>query len=264
MIGEPEMEGEGDLAGAVDLVSHTDRPPLLGRFRDKPWAWALGAAVVTSAVWAGALQTTGYGRTASSPDLHGYAVHDSPCTNHLLQPLAGDLGAESFAQTPPLFTRSAALDRVSCELVGRVTADYGWTTTYTIAVTVDLHKKADPAAEFDSVSASEVLTPAGDDLGGILTVDGPGKTTHPRGLGDRANLVIGDSRQSLYVLHGGAVFSLTLSHREGWDESHGKMPTGPDGSATAPPSADISRFTKDLAPTIRTVMRAMTQPPSPS
>lgn len=264
MISEPEMEGESDPAEGADLVSHTDRPSPLGRFTGKPWVWALGAVVVTSAAWAGVLRGTGYGHTAA-PDLHGYSVAQSPCTNLHLQPLADGLGASvSFGQTTPLVTRSAALDRISCEFIGSVTNSDGWMTTYTISVTVDLHKKVDPTAEFDALSRSEVPAPS-INLDLLLSyLDGHEKTTHPQGLGDRANLIAGDYRQSLYVLHGGAVFSLTLLGSNDWDPSRGKMPTTADGAATRLSVANTSAFRKDLAPTMRTLMRAMVQPPSAS
>lgn len=263
MISEPEMEGEGDPAEAVDLVSHTDRPPLLGRFTVKPWMWALGAVVMTSAVWAGVLQGTGYGRTGA-PDLHGYRIGDGPCTNLNLQPLAGDLGSVSFGQGLPEISRSTALDHAGCQLIGSSTQDDGWTTTYTIAVTVDLHKKTDPTAEFDAVSRTERAKPSGGDIYSLLIFIDDQKTTHPRGLGDRANLVVGQYQQSLYVRHGGAVFSLTLTGTNEWDTTRGKPPTNPDGSPKRSSVADTTAFRKDLAPTIRTLMRAMTQPPSSS
>ncbi|MFG1806080.1 hypothetical protein [Streptomyces sp. NPDC049040] len=266
MISEPEMAGEGDAPQAVDLVSHTDRPPLPGRFGAKPWLWALGAVVVTSAVWAGVLQGTGYGRTAA-PDLHGYRIGDSPCTNHNLQPLAGRLGAVSFGQGFPEINRSTALDHVSCQLIGWSTPGDGWTTNYTIAVTVDLHKKTDPAAEFDAASSTERPTPSG---GGdsysslLLFLDDHARTSHPQGIGDRANLVTGQYRQSLEVRHGGAVFTLTLSGTDDWDSSRGKAPTNADGSPTRPGVTDTSAFGKDLVPTMRSLMRALTQPASSS
>ncbi|WP_327291128.1 hypothetical protein [Streptomyces sp. NBC_01198] len=266
MISEPEMDGTGDTGQDVDMVSHTDRPPLLGRFTAKPWIWALGAAVVTSAVWAGVLRGTGFGHTAA-PDLHGYHLDESPspCTNLRMQPLAGDLGATSFGQTTPQITRSAALDRVSCELIGSVTRDDGWMTTYTMAVTVDLHKKTDPSTEFEALSTSQVSSPTGNGSGVVVSfVDDHAMTTHPQGLGDEAKLITGDYQQSLYVRHGGAVFSLTLRGIKEWDTGSGKPPIDPAGNAPLPVVADTAAFRKDLAPTVRTVMRAMAQQPSAS
>ncbi|WUH93522.1 hypothetical protein OG900_27720 [Streptomyces sp. NBC_00433] len=264
MISEPEMAGEGESAGAVDLVSDTDRPPPLGRFAGRPWAWALGAAVVTSAVWAAVLQGTGYGHTAA-PDLHGYGVDAAPCTNLHMQPLADDLGSVSFGQIPPKVTRSAALDRVSCTLIGSAKDADGWSKTYTMAVAVELHKKKDPADEFDALSRSDATTAASTETGLLMSyMKSPERITHPEGLGDEANLIAGDFQQSLYVRHGGAVFSLTLVGSNDWDESRGQAPTGADGGPERQRVADTSAFRKDLVPTMRTLMRAMAQPPSSS
>lgn len=264
MISEPEMEGQEEPAAAVDLVSDTDRPPLLGRFTAKPWTWAAVAVVVTSAVWAGVLQATGYGRT-SAPDLHGYRIGDSTCSNHDLQPLAGDLGSSSFGQGFPTVTRSTALDHVGCALIGTGTDGSGWTTTYTISVTVDLHKKTDPAAEFDARSRTEPPAPSdGSDGSSVLVhLDGKTRTTHPEGLGDRANLTVGQYRQSLFVRHGGAVFSLTVTGTNEWDTGRGKEPVNPDGSPARLPVADTAAFSKDLVPTMRQLMNALAQPSSP-
>jgi hypothetical protein len=260
MISEPEMDGAGQQAGNMDLVSHTDRPPLLGRFTARPWMWALGAVVVTSAIWAGALRATGYGHPGT-PDLHGYAIQAAPCTNLTMQPLAGDLGSASFGQTTPLITRSPVLDHVSCQLLASVTRGDGWTTTYTMSVSVDLHKKADPAAEFDARSRSEA--PA-DQAGMLLYLDDHERTSHPRGLGDRANLIAGDYRQSLYVRHGGAVFALTLLGSSEYDANQPPPPTSENARANRHALAETSAFRNDLAPTMRSLMRALTQPPSSS
>ena len=90
------------------------------------------------------------------------------------------------------------------------------------------------------------------------------RTTHPRDLGDRANLVGGQYRQALYVRHGGAVFSLALYGTNEWDTGRGKMPVDANGIPARPSAVDTSAFAKDLTPTMRTLMRALAQPPSSS
>lgn len=257
MISEPEMEDTGDPGAPLDLVSHTDRPPLLGRFTAKPWMWALGAVVVTSAVWAGVLKGTGYGQTAQ-PDLHGYHIDGSnPCTNLNLQPLAGSLAATGFVQSTPVITRTDVLDHASCELIGMAGGSRGWRTTYTMSVTVDLHKKTDPGTEFDARSRAEMAVPGGDQGLVFSYMDDHEVTTHPAGIGDRANMTTGVYRQSLAVRHGGAVFSLTLFGFSERDNTNG------DRSMLLPPIAKTSAFRKDLVPTVRSLMDALSQPPSP-
>jgi hypothetical protein len=263
---EPRTEPltEPGTAPRAEVLSGTGRPPrparlrpLLLRLRDRPWVWAACAVVVTSAVWAGALQGTGYGRT-SAPDLHGYHVDDgNPCTYMNLRPLTDHLGTQAFGQQVPMVARSPALDHVECELTADTADDGdGWTSTYTVAVTVDLHRKTDPSAEFDA---------SGEAVGGrphipgtlFLVVDVPEKTSHPSGLGDRANLVGSQFRQSLAVRHGGAVFTLTLTGVNVWNTAHGKEPVNADGSATRPGVIDTSPLRGDLVPTMRTLMAAL-------
>lgn len=262
MIGEPEMEGAGDLDAPVDTISDTDRAPLPGRLRGKPWAWAAGAAVLTSAVWAGALQATGYGRT-SAPDLHGYRITDTLCANLDLQPLVDSLGAGVFGMgMPPTVTRSSALDSITCQLSAIRTTLEGWMTTYTITVDVDLHKKTDPAAEFDAVSRTRMLTPPPGSGVLVVTTGGKSTTTHPHGIGDRANLTASGDEQTLAVRHGGAVLSMTLTGTTQWDSTHGTEPVGKDGAPAQPPVADTRAHAGDLVPAMRHLMAVLSRPPS--
>lgn len=282
MIGEPEMAGEegggppellGSTVGAgpgtaaydiaYDVVSDAGTaPPLLRRLGERPWAWALAAAVVTSAVWAGVLQGTGYGR-ADPPDLHGYRTDGNPCTARNLQPLADDLNGVRFDPGPPTVTESTALDHLACDLTATVTDGDGWWTTYTVSVSVDLHKVTDPAAEFDAVNRTSVRTPPPEAGVAYAVISTEPLTTYPRGIGDRAVLTSEKYRQSLGVRHGGAVFSLTLSGRNDWDIGRGDPPRNPDGSNTRPTFVDTARYAKDLVPAMRRLMAALTKPPAP-
>ncbi|MFI0939083.1 hypothetical protein [Streptomyces sp. NPDC021020] len=270
MIGEPEMEGDEGAPAApgadphadlrADVLSGSGRPPrparlrpLLLRLRDRPWVWAACAVVVTSAVWAGALTGTGYGRT-SAPDLHGYHVDSgNPCTYPNLRPLTDHLDPRALAQTPPTIAHSTALDHVECELtVDSGNDGSGWTSRYTLAVTVDLHKKTDPSTEFDA--SGEVVGQHPHIPGAaFVLVDVPERTTHPRGLGDRANLVSSQFRQSLGVRHGGAVFTLTLTGTNEWDPAHGAEPE----SDARPPVIDTTGQAANLVPAMRTLMAAL-------
>lgn len=275
MIGEPEIVGDegagrpemlgpvveaGPGTTAYDVVSDADQPPSpLRRLKDRPWAWALAAVVVTSAVWAGVLQGTGYGR-ATAPDLHGYRVGESPCTGRNLQPLADDLRAGTFDAGPPAVTSSTALDHLTCDLTATLTDGDGWWTTYTVSVTVDLHKVTDPAAEFDARSRTTVDTPPPDAGVAWAAASADEVTTHPRGIGDEANLTSEKFRQSLAVRHGGAVFTLTLSGRNDWDIRRGDVPRNPDGSNGRPTFVDTTAYAVDLVPTMRRLMAALRTP----
>ena len=251
MIGEPEMADEDGQEAARDTVSDADRPPLLGRYGRKPWVWAAGAVVLTSAVWAGALQATGYGRT-HAPDLHGYRITDTLCAEANFQGLLDALDAHTFDEPGLVITtRSSALDRADCSF-SAMSADGA--EQFTIAVAVDLHKKTDPAAEFDAVKHVDVPTPTHSDglTVGILTTEVP--ATHPRGIGDRANLTSTKYRQELAVRHGGAVLTLTLSavtQVKGLDKN---------GDLQDPRPADTQEYAKDLAPAMRHLMSALSHP----
>jgi hypothetical protein len=259
MISEPEMEGRQDTAEPVDLVSHADRPPLLGRFTPKPWTWALGAVVVTSALWAGALRVTGYGHTAA-PDLHGYHIGENPCTNQNLQPLADDLSSLSFGQNRPAIIKTGGLDHVMCDLIGTTSTGDGWRTTYTVTLTIDLHKKTDPTAEFEAARRIEIPAPDPVRPGTIAVIDERRTTTPVRGIGDEAYMVAGRFRQEMYVRHGGAVFSMTLDGTNDWDASRGKPPTDAEGAAVKEDLADTTAFRKDLKPTLHRLMSDLAAP----
>jgi hypothetical protein len=125
-----------------------------------------------------------------------------------------------------------------------------------MTVTVDLHKKTDPADEFDARSRADIAVPGGDEGLVFSYMDDHETTTHPAGLGDRANLTTGIYRQALSVRHGGAVFSLTLFGFNQRDDASG------DSSMLLPRVAETSAFRKDLAPTVRTLMQTLSHPPS--
>lgn len=261
MIGEPEMVGADDVAAPVDLVSDTDRPPLLGRLRHRPWAWAAGAVLLTSAVWAATLQATGYGRT-SAPDLHGYHLTQAACATRTLQPLLSPLRARSYDDGPPAFvTTSSAIDHLTCQLTALGTGRSGWRTEFTVAVAVDLHRTTDPSAEFDAASRSDVLTPPPDAAASLfLSTQDKSTVTHPAGLGDRANLSTGDYEQKLAVRHGGAVLSLTLTATTEWDSGVGPAPVDKHGAPKAAPRTSTRKYAEDLVPAMRSLMTALARP----
>jgi hypothetical protein len=262
VIGEPEMEGADGFGAPADMIDDDDRGPFPGRLGRRPWAWVAGTAVLTSALWAGTLQATGYGRT-HAPDLHGYRITDTLCANLDLQPLVDSLGTGVFGMgIPPTVTRSSALDHIACQLSAVRTTLEGWMTTYTVTVDVALHKKTDPAAEFDAANRTSRPSPPPDSSVLVLSTGGDGTTTHPRGIGDRANLTTSRYDQTLAVRHGGAVLAMSLTGTTQWDSTLGPEPTGKDGSPSRGPDAETRKYAADLLPAMRRLMALLSRPPS--
>lgn len=261
MISEPEMTDEsGATVGTAYVLSGADHPPPGGSAGRRPWKWALGAALATSAIWAAALQATGYGHTPA-PDLHGLHLSQSPCTSRDLQPLTGALGALDMSSAPAEVSRGPALDHLSCTLDASEDTNVGWAMTYTVTVTVDLHKKTDPRTEFETanhLAVTSLLSPEpeiGSDTGtgdAYLRVSDDGVTSRVPGLGDSAYLTSGRTRETLAVLRGGAVLSLIVDATSEW---RGEVPPiNPDGTPPRPALIDISALRPELPRTMRQLM----------
>lgn len=259
MITEPEMADASGPGRSADVIGDDRPPPSGGPGPRRPWLWALGAAVATSAVWAGALQVAHHAR-AGSPDLHGYHLVKTPCAPDNLRPLTGDLGPGPLAAGPEESHTGPGLDHSSCTLNGRTPTGDGWVTTYSVTFSVDLHEKTDPGAEFEDavrLRSDPVLT-SGD--GSAITFSGSRDVVGPYpGLGDRAYLTSGASRQALDVLHGGAVLSLSVDGVTKWQGR--RPPTSADGFPAAPRD-DISAIRRDLPGTMRRLMALLSAPPS--
>lgn len=250
MITEPEISGEYGEGAALDVLSDTDSAPGtrfwpgsgLGRGLGKPWAQALLGVVAASVVWAGGLYAFHPG--ADPPDLHGYQVGESPCSGRTLQPLTEAIGDRAPGATPAGLVRGAALDRAQCMFNARSPAADGWSAAYSGRITVDLHKKAAPGGEFEDGRRlyDDSLQPAGH----LRTVPG---------LGDRAYLLtVSDRTRELKVLHGGAVFTLTLSGYLTAADTDGS----PAGRSTQP-ALDLGRLQPAMIATVRQVMTALRQ-----
>ncbi|MFJ9544760.1 hypothetical protein [Streptomyces erythrochromogenes] len=192
MIGEPEL----DAAWETD---HTTRPAeeIAPREREagaagarRPWLWALGGAVIASAVWAGGLYA--FGDRLSAPEL-SYRATENLCQDfeaRALSRIAGDLHRyrPMNQQNDHPAVRGAICVLQSGETVSNLS----------VRTQVDLHRRTDPEAEFDVPSlwlAAEI---------------GVGRTEAVQGLGERAVLIVapGDAALQLRVLDGGAVFTI--------------------------------------------------------
>jgi hypothetical protein len=261
---EPEDGGEsggGEDTGTPDvLTGRAGRPAVRAGTAagHAPWRWALGGFAAACALAVAAVQVTGYGR-ADAPDLHGYRVVPGLCAPDHLQPLVDAMAGASTEAYPLATRRGTAVDHTGCLMTGSVSYGDGWSTVYLVSVTVDLHKKHDPRAEFeDEVRDAADLPAPGARL---LPVPLPGDTTTVTacpGLGDRAFLTAARTRQTLSVLHGGAVLTVGVQASNAYD-SPGNAPLTSDGTHRVPGLVDTSRLRPALAPTARLLMAALSR-----
>ncbi|WP_329140161.1 hypothetical protein OG552_35435 [Streptomyces sp. NBC_01476] len=216
-----------------------------------PWPWVLGTAVVTSAIWGLTLQSTGYGH-ASAPDLHGYRLAGSPCAGYNLKPLTDAFRTSRFFASPADIRTGSALSQAQCVITAEAPVRDHWKNSYTVTVTVELHKKTDPTAEFEDRNRpngpnldSSVLVPGTDETDQVFPVD------H---LGDEAYLLTGNAQeQALTVRHGGAVFTIDLAATEQWTGDD--IPSDAYGYPQQMPSLD--RFHPALTEGMRRLMGAL-------
>ncbi|MCY0940676.1 hypothetical protein [Streptomyces antarcticus] len=218
MISEPEIDTEWDGDGgrgpgaAGSAAAGPDEGAAAGSVRGRPWWWALGGAVAASAVWGGVLVGLEY-RDGEEPPPTAYRISQDLCREAPLSALARAAGR--IGPTSPSLGESPAADWAYCSYVSSAADSAAEELVYGAELLVELHKKADPEAEFAA---------------------GPGLTPHLRrgavrheevaGLGERALITdsVGDQGPQLHVLDGGAVFTLSVQ----WS-------TGPDD---APPDED--------------------------
>lgn len=276
MISEPEMVGgsqaapaplpaprtaepagpERDDDAASDLIegASSTEPPTRRRL-PRHWTWALTAAATTCALWAAGLTAWQHAQP-DGPDLHGYQLTGSPCARGSLAPLVGTSPTHSYTN-PALFSHGPALDRADCS-AGTVeihgSADQPLSST--VSVSVELHKKTDPRAEFAdqrSLTFPALSSPS------LVPAD---EVTPVPGLGDEAYLLAVDSGEiELKVLHGGLVLQLSYSIG-GDDAGHATtlVAVSPaDGSTTgtastgAPPDVTAA-FRKPLVAAARNIL----------
>lgn len=173
----------------------------------KGWLWALGGAVVASAVWAGVLFATGGFDGEPDADLAGYSYTSNLCASTDLEAIedAGYEQKDSTSSSNPRHSssRAPALDSMSCSIdfepTDASTSDYSseWLST-----TAGLHRKTDPEPEFEAQYRQYE-----DQRTSSYTY----KVSEVDGLGDEAYVVTqqstGSSDTGAYVI---------LGVREGW------------------------------------------------
>ncbi|MFF9071456.1 hypothetical protein ACF1BP_09720 [Streptomyces sp. NPDC014735] len=203
MISEPEMTGDFAPTDSREVMNGFGSEPAGESGKHRPWLWALGGAVMATALWAGAFFL--YGLGDRRPDLHGYRLDKNPCPSLRLKSLGAAIGPREKADTGPRLLNHAALDQTRCFISLRPTGAIdqpgkGWSINYGVGVTVSLHKESDPGAEFEALRQ---VTDTG--------IDPEAKLETVPNLGERAYLLTGDDGSSeLRVREGGAVFSLNL------------------------------------------------------
>ncbi|MFJ6483197.1 hypothetical protein ACIQK6_24205 [Streptomyces sp. NPDC091682] len=211
MITEPELDGEWEPAGPAEVVQDAVVPG--ARAPRRPWQWVAAAVVATSALWAGGLYA--FGDRTAEPEIR-YRVTDDLCGQFKATALEGLLGDLSNAE-PGAGIRHPALDWASCTRNSDRPASSG--SFYTTAG-IELHKKADPAAEF------ALDTP----LSRLFVHDGAWESVP--GLGEEALVTPPENGDSLHlqVRDGGAVFTIVVAIYGGSGESAPRVDPLPDPS----------------------------------
>ncbi|MFD0354992.1 hypothetical protein ACFVHW_14835 [Streptomyces sp. NPDC127110] len=199
MISEPELDGEWADASPAELAG----PPAQSGGREgrgrAPWLWALGGALLASAVWAGVLVVQER-YAAAGPPL-AYRHSEQLCGEVPLKAVGAVMGGLGVGM--PSHGEGAALDWSHCYSVG---GREDRPLTHDAEVMVELHKKADPEAEFGAAPVFDVnlRSPS------VVREQVPG-------LGERAVLSGLESGPRLQVLDGGAVFTIRVAWWAGQD-----------------------------------------------
>ncbi|MFF8607299.1 hypothetical protein ACF06X_15310 [Streptomyces sp. NPDC015346] len=226
MISEPELVG-GTVFPAGETVRIEPPPPRPPRPR-RPWRWALGGALVASAVWAGGLQA--YERSQDGgPDLGGYRTVDSLCDKAELKGLTTALGEKS-TDADTATEKHPALDKARC------TATLGPPEmTYSAMIMYDLHKVTDPGPEFEPG--------LGDMMEGAEPVEGLGERAYVHRDAD-------DSNAWITVLDGQAELTLWISPEMDWDAEENE-------AVEADKKADLTGIDTVLVQDMKALMAAL-------
>ncbi|MEU0373182.1 hypothetical protein ABZ070_23530 [Streptomyces sp. NPDC006283] len=222
MISEPELVGEerygaaelpGQRSGTEDVVT-TEDAPAASRPSRPAWLWALGGAVVASALWAGGL----YVYETRAPDLGGYRASADLCKDAELKAVSAVLGKRE-GEGYTWGNKHESVDDSGCSADMRPVGyeapkdedgvEMGSMPSVTVGYT--LHKKTDPGPEFEGTVAAR------HNYFGATT-----KLTRIDDLGEHA-YIVRDSDSSgitLEVLDGQAV--LTMAAHSDWDVDSGE------------------------------------------
>ncbi|MFD3536045.1 hypothetical protein [Streptomyces sp. NPDC058664] len=196
MISEPELDG-GDAFVTTEVL--TERPkPRPPRAR-RPWLWALGGAVLASAVWGGGLYAYGQ-REQPGPDMRGYKSVEDLCQTAKLGALGTILG-KRYPENLSERTHDPALELQHCPLLfGSPETGYSGSVTYT------RHLVTDPGPEFDARAKRFDMEPYA-------------------GLGEKAYQQTSDFGAELLVLDGQVEIEISFTSMASWNEN-GEPPPG--------------------------------------
>ncbi|MFJ3959807.1 hypothetical protein [Streptomyces sp. NPDC090036] len=245
MITDPELDEEWKTESLEPARSgRSGRPAEQPAARERaatgagprPWLWALGGALVASALWAGGLYA--YGHRLAEPEVH-YRVVDDLCAP-FAAPVLGELMGGLTETAPQAGGRHPALDWAACSRSrDRANASAG---SVDVRAMVELHRKTDPTVEF------ALDTPSSRWFG----PDGEGWESVP-GLGEQA-LVTRDQRGDhlrLRVRDGGAVFTVDVMIFRALGED------GPDPTVTPLPHPDRDVLVAAVVEDTRALMTAL-------
>lgn len=181
----------------------------------KGWLWALGAVVVTSAVWAGAMFAigafdAGKADISTDADLRGYKYVDNLCDLTDTSPYtsAGFALAktDSSGDTYPKHEgrKHAAVDSMGCDVrftPSGSTEKYDYAAIYTSA---QVHKQTNPGPEFTATYETWSQTEYGRDA----------KIDKISGLGDQAYVITGKQKSD------DPTADVSVAVRDGWTTYH--------------------------------------------
>lgn len=206
-----------------------------------------------------------YGAGSAAPDLHGYRLGGNPCVGDTLRRLKDATGARDFVASEAGVSKGPALDRLSCFLSDTPAPGDKWVTGYFVSVSVELHKKTDPRAEFENTAHSRNSTVPGGGTGPVASAvlgtsiagdlfDSGADVDPVTGVGDEGYMLVSKgSQQTLTVLYGGAVLSLQVSASHRWNGTGDP----PAGSAAESADPDITRLRPAMTAAMRDLMASL-------
>ncbi|MFB6839821.1 hypothetical protein [Streptomyces sp. NPDC056361] len=183
MISEPEFTGSVEFDEPEVL---TETPPPGPPRPRRPWVWALGGAVVASAVWGGGLYAYGQQKDPG-PDFGGYEPAEKLCEIAEIKALSGALGKRSQDGVGP-FMDEAAVSESSCHITFG-TPDTG----ASLSITYTLHKVIDPGPEFEARARQFGILQSVDGVGEQAFFDDEG------GAGGRLRILDGQAEIEFQV-----------------------------------------------------------------
>ncbi|MGW6392745.1 hypothetical protein ACWFR1_20040 [Streptomyces sp. NPDC055103] len=202
MISEPELDG-GDVFVTSEVLTDTPPPGPPGPPRARrPWLWALGGAVLASAVWGGGLYAYGE-KKETGPDLAGYKPVENLCELAEMKALGAILGKRGTNGAGPVMNEPSVSESMCSANFG------GGQFGQDVSITYTLHKVIDPEHEFAATAQR---------YGKLQKIDGVGEQAYFDEQGGQGG--------ALRVLDGQAEIEFQL-FRQGDYEVDGKIVSAP-------------------------------------